>query len=239
VEEHDYIGSIRRDAGALAEAAEGNLRLRVPACPDWNVADLVWHAGEVHYFWGSIAEGLLQDPNEVLEVDRPPDGELISWFRRQARYLADVLEVADPTEQVWTWAHQRNVAFIRRRMAQETGVHRWDAQSAAGSPAPLDPGFAADGVDEFLDIFMPKFGALREGSETVHLHSTDEAGEWVATVADGKLTVAREHAKGDAAVRATASELLLLLWRRIGPSSLEVMGDEVSLQRFLSRTDLS
>jgi uncharacterized protein (TIGR03083 family) len=202
VEELDYIGSIRRDAAALAEAAEGSIRLRVPACPDWNVADLVWQTGEVHHFWASIAEGLLQAPNDVSEVDRPPDGELIWWFRQQARHLTDVLEVADPTERVWTWSPQRDVAFIRRRMAQETAVHRWDAQSAVGSPSPIDPGLAADGVDEFLDIFMPKFGALEEGSETVHLHCTDASGEWVATVAEGELNVSREHAKGDIAVRA-------------------------------------
>ena len=81
---------------------------------------------------------------------------------------------------------------------------------------------AVDGVDEFLDHFTDT-GA--EGAEpvggTVHLHCTDPsmpegAGEWLITepVVGGRLEVTREHAKGDAAVRGTASDLVLALWRR-------------------------
>ena len=42
------------------------------------------------------------------------------------------------------------VARAVRRMAHETAIHRADAESTAGPITPLDPGLAADGVDEVL-----------------------------------------------------------------------------------------
>jgi uncharacterized protein (TIGR03083 family) len=239
VAELDYIAAIRRDSEALADAAEDHLHLRVPACPDWSVADLVWHTGEVHHFWASVAEGLLQDRDGVSPVSRPPDPDLISWFRQKSRFLADVLERTDPSTSVWTWAAQKNVAFIRRRMAHETAVHRWDAQAASGATTAIGPQLAVDGIDEFLDVHMTEGGDFREGKETVHLHCTDAPGEWVARIAEGRLDVSKEHAKGDVAVRGMASDILLLLWRRIQPGDVDVVGDEVTLKRFLGRTDLT
>jgi uncharacterized protein (TIGR03083 family) len=237
--ELDYISAIRRDAEALADAAEDNLRLRVPACPDWSVADLVWHTGEVHHFWSSIAEGLLQDRRDVSPVSRPPDADLIPWFRQKSWVIADVLDRTDPSARVWTWAAQKDVGFIRRRMAHETGVHRWDAQSASGVTTPIGSQLAADGIDEFLDVHMPETGDFRDGSEVVHLHCTDAPGEWVARIGEGRLDVSRKHGKGDVAVRGPASDILLLLWRRIQPSDVDVVGDDVALKRFLARTDLT
>jgi predicted lipid carrier protein YhbT len=73
---------------------------------------------------------------------------------------------------------------------------------------------------------------------SVHLHCTDVAGEWtVRPVADGFET-AREHAKGDAAMRGTASDLLLALWRRIPVSALDVVGDGAVAERFVTATRL-
>jgi hypothetical protein len=57
-------------------------------------------------------------------------------------------------------------------------------------------------------------------------------------VRGGQLTVRREHARGDVAVRASASDLLLLLWRRIQPAAVEVLGDEGLLRQFSALTDL-
>jgi hypothetical protein len=39
-------------------------------------------------------------------------------------------------------------------------------------------------------------------------------------------------------VRASSSDLLLLLWRRRGSEGLEVFGDRAALERFLARADL-
>ncbi len=240
VDPQAYTDHLRRDGFALADAAEGALGARVPPCPEWNLSELVWHTGAVHDFWGQIARGGLQDPHEARRVERPPDTDLLEWFRRGVERLAEIIETTDPERAVWTWSAQKDVAFIRRRMAQETAVHRWDAQAAVGAPQPIDPALAVDGIDELLHIFLPaEPESLRDGAESIHLHTTDEPGEWLVSVSDGELSVLREHATGDAAVRAPASDLLLMLWRRIDPSAVEVLGDRAALERFLARADLT
>jgi uncharacterized protein (TIGR03083 family) len=235
-----YAEHVRADGAAMVAAATpDNLTKRVASCPDWTLGDLFRHTGEVHRFWGQVVARRLQAPEESEPVAEPPDDEVVAWLGKGAAELADILEHADPAAAVWTWSTQHDVAFVQRRMAQETAVHRWDAQAAAGAPQPIDPALAVDGIDEFLDVFLghpemkPRFA---DGEESVHLHSTDAPGEWVIDVAGGALTVRREHGKGDAAVRAPASDLLLLLWRRIPPSGLEVFGDAAALERFVGRT---
>lgn len=54
----------------------------------------------------------------------------------------------------------------------------------------------------------------------------------------GALRVTREHHKADAALRATASDLLLMLYRRVTPERGEVFGDGAVLDRLLERRDL-
>ena len=50
----------------------------------------------------------------------------------------------------------------------------------------------------------------------------------------GALQVERVHAKGDVAVRGTASDLVLMLWNRVDPGQLELHGDRAGLDRFLA-----
>jgi uncharacterized protein (TIGR03083 family) len=169
---------------------------------------------------------------------RPPDGELVAWAARQAIELGRTLRETDPATPVWTWAPQKDVAFIVRRMAQETAVHRWDAEAAAGEPGPIEAELASDGIDEFLAFFLDhrfRDGGRLDGS--VHLHATDTPGEWlVHEEPDGALTVTAAHAKGDAAVRGPASDLLLALWRRVGLDRVEVLGDRDVAERLVART---
>jgi hypothetical protein len=119
-------------------------------------------------------------------------------------------------------------------------VHRWDAEAASrAAPAPIEPALAADGIDEFFQFFT---AWRRDGAEplggSVHVHATDGAGEWLVTESGERLAVSREHRRADAAARGTASELLLLLWRRLGLDAVEVAGDRAVLARLLARTDL-
>ncbi len=60
---------------------------------------------------------------------------------------------------MWTWTGaNQNVEWVRRRMAQETAVHRWDAAHAVGQPDDLDALVASDGIDEFLTYFANTSG---------------------------------------------------------------------------------
>jgi uncharacterized protein (TIGR03083 family) len=237
------LGALQRDAIGFADAAETGdiLAKQVRSCPDWTGADLVWHLGEVHLFWRTIAGERFDDwrKAEALKPERPADDGLLAWYRAGADETVRVLTDADPAEEVWTWASQKDIAFIIRRMAQETAVHRWDAEDTAGNTWGIEPAIAIDGIDEFFEHF---FSNDREEfaneSESVHLHCTDVEGEWLVRVDGTEITVTKGHAKGDAAARGTASDLLLLLWRRITPDKVDVVGDAAALDRFLSRCSL-
>ena len=235
----DPLRLIRQDGDLFYDTAEGANHTRgVPCCPDWTVADLVWHLGEVHWFWATDIEERLRDPKEIRanKPDRPhkyPD--LVAWGRSQLDRLIGVLESASDDLAVWTWAMDdslHNAGFIRRHQVQETAVHRWDIQSAASNrdQDPIDAEAASDAIDEFLTVSLP-FGVNHSKplSGTVHLHCTDVPGEWFIE-RDGRVD--RAHAKGDVAVRGTASDLLLALYDRIPIESLDVIG-EASVARHL------
>lgn len=232
----DYAAALRRDGARMADTAT-DLRRPVPACPEWDVAELLWHTGQVHCFWRSIASGEIGGPDEYTEPPRPADDDLIEWFRDGVETTAAVLEELDPAKPVWTWAKQKNAGFVQRRMAHETAVHCQDALLAAGIAEPVERELAVDGIDEFLSFFLPV--SPGDVDADVHLHTTDGEGEWhVAPGSDGWL-VERAHRKAAAAVRGPASELLLLLWRRRGLDGLQVFGDEGALQRFLAAPSLT
>jgi uncharacterized protein (TIGR03083 family) len=239
----DYPAAIRRDGLALAEAARAaGPTAPVAGCPGWNVTDLVWHLTTVHHFWGTIVAGRLGDPGQVPLLEQPATfPALLARFRAGVEWVVGVFAAADPATPVWTWARQQDAAFVIRHQAQETAVHRWDAEQAAGRVFAVDPALAADSIDEFFEHTAT---ARREGTRpvggTVHLHATDTPGEWtVSEDAAGALVVERGHRRGDVAVRAAASDLLLLLYRRIGRAAVEEHGDAGMLERFLERTDLN
>lgn len=233
MELEDYVAALRRDGARLAEAA-AELTLPVPSCPEWTVGDLVWHIGEVHNFWLQMASG--EEPAARVDPERPDDADLVPWFAEGVEKLASHLAGLDPATPAWTWSSQRDAGFIQRRMAQETAVHAWDALAAAGRDEPIERALAVDGIDELLTFFLAEEPPAGLGE--VHLHTTDGPGEWLVTAGKDGWAITREHAKGAVAVRATASDLLLLLWRRKGAEVAQVFGDEELLGHFLTSSQL-
>lgn len=243
----DFTAAIRTESDRFYDLAEGaEPERRIPACPDWTVADLVWHLAEVHWFWASDVESRATDPAQ-LESRKPPRpeafDELIAFGRGEVDHLIGALAGADDALRVWTWARDEAdhcVGFVRRHQVQEAAVHRWDVEAAAtGTPQPIDPEVAADSIDEILAMSLPwGITADKPLPGTVHLHCTDTDGEWLVSEPDagGRLEVRREHAKGDAAVRGTASDLLLLLWKRVPlDDRFEVFGDDTVARRLIDR----
>jgi len=238
---HGYATSLRRDDERLLRSAQRGLRAPIVSCPGWTMADLVFHVGQVHGFWGQIVAGQLTDVREAVPVERPPDDALLAWFGETCDRVADVLEHADPRDDVWTWSAQKDVAFVQRRMAHEAAVHTWDAVGALGTPEAIDADLAVDGIDEYIDLFMPAFvrQPVDPGPYSVSLQPSDHAARWWLEVRHGELSTSRASLVADVSVCGTASDLLLLLWGRAEPGLLDVEGEPTALERLLARTAIN
>ena len=240
----DHVAAIRRESELFhATALVADAAIGVPSCPGWTIADLVWHLGEVQWFWATVIEQRATDPDDVEKAkpSRPADcGELMAWGRSQAARLVRVLESTPDDEKVWTWAlddADHSVAFIRRHQVQEAAVHRWDVQSASTQTAPdaIASDAASDSIDEFLHVSLP--WSVRPDKPlpgTVHLHCTDTTGEWFIHQ-DGRVEPI--HAKGDVAIRGSASDLLLGLYERVPIDALELIGDTALARQLIERVN--
>jgi uncharacterized protein (TIGR03083 family) len=234
MEPPQYLESLARDSTLLADAAEAaGPAADVPTCPGWNVEDLVRHCASGDLWARTIVETGNRASHDLPD-DAPTGAALVPYFRDGARALVQSLAATDPAASVWTFAaSDRTARFWYRRRAQETSVHRYDAQTAAGEPAPIEAELAVDGIDEFLTVFVPRMAdKVAIDGETLHFHCTDVDGEWLVARDGDDVRVTREHAKGDVAARGSASDLLLFIWGRGSASRLEVFGDAAALDRF-------
>jgi uncharacterized protein (TIGR03083 family) len=235
----EYLDAITNESAALADAAAlAGLDARVPSCPDWTVADLVAHVGEVQQWARVTVERRATERISRSSLPSAPRGaELLPWFRAQASALVEVFSATDAAVPVWSWTDDQTARFWFRRQANEVAVHRWDAQLAAGDPRPIETRLAVDGVDECLAMLPFRLRDQVVGTgETVHLHCTDTppdaAGEWLVTLRPEGPVTEHRHAKGDVAARGTASDLDLFVWGRVPPTAFEVFGDSALLHRF-------
>jgi uncharacterized protein (TIGR03083 family) len=190
------------------------------------------HLGRVHRWVTGMVRTKASERGDFPAKPEVVDTE---WFEEGVTELVAALEEAGPDSPVWTFPGAPDTArFWFRRQAAETAVHRWDAELAAGAPQPIETELALAGVDEMLDQFFAPRKAVLGGS--VHFHATDSPhGEWIVRNSDeeGTLLVGHGHEKGDVALRATASDLLLWLWGRpVSEAQLEVFGDESILDRW-------
>lgn len=216
---------------------------RVPGCPDWNAADLLWHLTEVQDFWAHVVTHRPQPPEDYPDPKRPtahPD--LLAAFDDRSQALQEALAAARPTDEAWTWSKEQTVGFVMRRQALEALVHRIDAEQAAGTASPVDHRLAADGVEEVLDIMYggcPEWGTFSPLPHYVRVDMTDtdesvwvQLGRFSGTDPEGTHheeddihVVAEPGAEPDAVISGEAAVLLARLWRRGDGSNLHVAGD--------------
>src|ERR1700722_15792814 len=102
----DMLALIDDRSAALREsAAQAALEARDPGCPDWTVADLIAHLGEVQIFWSAaVAAGPAEGPPaEDVVGDREPHGDLQAWSADATAKLIAALKDAGPDRLCWTW----------------------------------------------------------------------------------------------------------------------------------------
>ena len=232
-----WLAALRADGPALQEAvAEAGPDAAVPGCPDWTVADLVEHlTGVLHRVRESAPRGVTTAPEKPPPPPRQEWPEALESLRREMTGTIETLDALDPEFPAWTWpAQAKKAGFWPRRMAHEVSVHRWDAESAAGRPTPIETKLAADGVMEILDTWLPA-GRRQERTEfsgVVHLTATDAAYEWfvrlrgtgVALLDTGTILDTDDH-HPRAEATGTASDLQLVLMGRRPVETLSVTGD--------------
>ncbi|MDJ0394476.1 maleylpyruvate isomerase N-terminal domain-containing protein [Rhodococcus sp. G-MC3] len=228
VVECDRMASVSADAAATP----------VPTMPEWTVEKLVRHVTFVH----RMALAVLSVPSSggmakaIAVVEKPGRGpQFMDDYRAAAAEVLAAYENVDPSKPVATWEGEGKPDYWIRRQLHEVTVHRFDVQNAvhvAGGAQPdgIDAAGAADGVGEWAENFLTRFSVEQVpalAGRTVHLHTDDGTeAEFFLDFTSDRVVVSREHRKGDVAIRGSAEDLLLAVWRRRPLDVLDVVGEE-------------
>jgi len=238
MERSRFLECLAADFTRLCAVAPTDLSAAVPSCPGWTVADLTRHVGEVYLHKTlAIREGVEREdwpPKELADEDP------LVLVKRAYAGLLNEFATHKPEDRAGSWyAPDQTVGFWFRRMAQETVIHRIDAELGTRQPvAPVPADLAVDGIDELLKIFLA-YGVTTWGSyftdilggtaERTYTLRTDGAawrvrtGAVHVTVDDG---VASDAA--DATISGPPVDMLRWVWNREAagePSDVSVEGD--------------
>ena len=250
----DYLTHLATESARFLAALRGtDLSRPVPSCPDWDAADLLWHLGEVQWFWGSVVSERRTDTDGLTPPERPSsDHGLVQFFEEQSARLHHALSEADPAEEVYMWADDRTVGYIRRRQAHEALIHRLDAELVSGDVTSLDPELASDGVHEVLEKMyggLPPWGSFTSTGPQAEFRASDTGlvvpvvlGRFTGTdpedgtsYDDEELSVhaADPSVEPSAVVSGRADDLDAWLWHRRDAAGLTIEGDRPVVAQLL------
>lgn len=246
MEKTRYLDCLAADYVALrAAAVTAGPDAPVPSCPGWTISDLAEHVAMVYLHKVAVLrDGTWPKP-------WPPDPRWerpLSLLDRAYREVADELKARRAGEPALTfYKPDQTVRFWDRRMAQETVIHRIDAELAARKPVtPLPDDLGIDGVDEVLKVFLvpeasewpDEFAELPgghlagdDGKDAIVVTAgnvaSDGAVSWTIRPAPRSVTVT--DGAGTDGVRVVLSgspeTVLRWMWGRAEESELTVTGD--------------
>ena len=227
----EQIARVRAEGEALARAAEiGPFDAPVPGCPEWDMELLVRHMGDVHRWAATIVRERIPARLSREFIGPAARDALLVWYRQGCSELAEVLEAASPEETFWFWGPAPNaLAFWARRQANETAVHRCDAQAARGSITPLTTADALDALDEWLGLAPRRATAAVGGGRILRLVPTDADVTWSVILGE-HVEVTSDRGRGHCELRGTASDIYLWSMNRRGIDGMAVNGDTTLLQ---------
>jgi uncharacterized protein (TIGR03083 family) len=219
MESSRFLQCLEADYRRIREVAPGHLDAVVPTCPDWTVADLVRHVAQVYLHKAEIMRH--GDQPEVWPPAGFGDADPLELLDRCYAELRTEFDAREPADAASTWyAPDQTVGFWIRRMAQETVIHRIDAELGAGAlVAPIPDDLAVDGIDELLKIFVgwafsqwPEdfTAALQDSPGRGYLIRADSSADlpsasWLVRTAPEQLAV--EGGPGEKADRAVALDV--------------------------------
>ncbi|MFI8454818.1 maleylpyruvate isomerase family mycothiol-dependent enzyme [Kitasatospora sp. NPDC085464] len=245
---HDHGTAVAAETARFVAAVQhADPTLPVPGCPGWTVADLVRHAGSVQRWFAVLLRQRIQEPPRSRDVDlRLPERteDYPAWLAESAEEAATAFTDLDAP--MWAWGADQHARFWVRRMLFETLVHRVDAEVALGLAPTVDPVLAADGVAEFLTnlpfatLFAPGTAELRGDDRTIRFARTDGEGDWLVRLRPDGFALDPDGADttADATLRATAADLLLVLYGRLDRTAPAVAtsGDQALLDHWFAHS---
>ena len=220
----DVLQQLAEEGGRLQAAAARDLTAPVPSCPGWSVLDVVQHTAEVyeHKLACIALGGDKPDPWPPVW----PEQDALAWFADAHRRVLEVLRTTDPAAPSWTWwPADQTAGFWRRRMAQETAMHRADVELAFGTPTPIDPELAVDGIDELLELMLAGDWTGDEAPDLTGVVAVATTGRaWTITMTADQVSL-EESGDPVATVSGEASPLLLWLYGRAADDVVDLTGD--------------
>jgi uncharacterized protein (TIGR03083 family) len=219
-----FLDCLAADFARLRAVVRTGLTAAVPSCPGWSVADLTRHVGEV-YVHKTLAmrDGVEPEPWPPREF---ADEEPLALLDRAYAGLLEEFAARKPDDPAGSWyIPDQTVGFWIRRMAQETVVHRIDAELATGQPvAPVPADLAVDGIDELLKVFVAYsvaewgdyFTGVLGGSPGHTYVVRTEGAVWRVRTGPGMFAVTDGpgDAPADVTVSGPPSAVLRRLWNR-------------------------
>ncbi len=230
-----YLDSLAADGATLSAAARSvPLDTRVPPCPGWSVRDLVAHTGGVHRGRGEVLRSRTRTRPDVEAPPPPPDADLLDWYDEGLAELLGVLRSTDPATPSWTWwPPDQTAGFWYRRMAQETVIHRVDAELAAGRSPQVADDIAVDGIDEVLECFLSgdwsdEPNPMPGAGERLQVSAGHRS--WLVTLRSTSVELVRGEGAAVGTVTGAPAGVLRWLWGRAPDDAVERSGDPVAVR---------
>ena len=238
----DYLSIISDEASRIVSAYELDRRAAVPWSDRWTVATVARHVAGTHHVVADVIRGrpdadfgLFAD----LQTPQKDSPEFADWSRSGTVSLLEQLASAPADDECWSWFEPgRRVCWWARRMAHEAVVHRSDTDSAQGRELSIAADVAADGIDEYLDVFVAASRASNDApaGPVISFECSDRRERWWLDLSiRGERTVSLEPQDASVRILGTAEQLLLFVWGRLptsGASRMEVSGDAAELDRW-------
>ena len=233
---------LHEHTGGLAKAVVGaDPDAVVPTCPEWTLRVLIGHIGQAQRWAASTVRSGPSPVPDPLDADPGHLGTWADWLHAGATELIDAVSAADGP--VWTFFGPGPATFWLRRMLHDTTIHHADAARTTGADFAVAPDLAIDAITEWLEILTnpitptlkPTLAELRGTGQTLQVQPEDGDG-WLITHSPGGLHCARTTAPADATLAGPVADLLLVLFRRQSPDTVEITGDRGLVDHWLAHT---
>jgi uncharacterized protein (TIGR03083 family) len=213
----------------------------VTTCPGWTVTSLVEHVVEIHRWVCAILTDGSAHRTEAASAPVADAAGLSSWYRDEAAAMQGLMASTDPTARCWNFAGvDETAAFWPRRQTHEVTVHTFDALSSADEEFGIDVAIAADGIDELLTVFgvrMPARGLPADLGAPIVIEPSDTDVAWTvspaANIGEPVVVAAGRASSAVATIGGRASDILLVLWKRLPVDRVSIGGDRAVAAAFL------